>query len=72
MSNTNFKLNEDYPLKPLRPEVETVHDLSRGLKRHWPCAYDQLGYYRPRRREMPWSVAVAIVVAGALFARVVM
>ena len=65
MSNTNFELKEDYPLEP---EHDLTHDLSKGLRRHMPIGYDQLGRYRePMRIPDPIKlVFAAVLVVGAL------
>ncbi len=70
MSNNNgFQLLEEYPLVR---EVETPRTLSDGLRRHMPIGYDQLGRYREKPATVPWGLAVAIVLAGGLFARAVL
>ncbi len=62
----SYKLTEEYPLKP---EVDMTHDLSKGLKRHWPEAYDELGRYRERPIRMPWPLAVMLVVGALMVAK---
>jgi len=68
MSNTNYKLPEKYPLKR---EAGTVapHDLSKGLRRHMPVGYDQLGRYRERRRSFPTWALMLLVLGATMVAR---
>lgn len=63
-----YELSEPYPLERIAG-TEPPHDISKGLKRAWPIAYDEIGVYRERRLVVPWGW-VAIVVGGFLIARV--
>lgn len=65
----NYELRTEYKLKP---EVDTTHDISKGLRRHMPAMYDELGHYRERRWDMPWVLCVMIVVGGLVLAKIVL
>ncbi len=64
----DWELDEDYPLAP--DEVDTTHDLSAGLRRHWPECYDELGRYH--EREMSYWPALFVVAGLVLIARIVL
>ena len=63
----NYELEETYPLERIAG-TEPPHDISKGLQKHWPLAYANLGRDRVRR-DMPWILFAMIVFGGLMIAR---
>lgn len=66
----SFELDEKYPLKP---EVEVPsHDMSKGLRRHFPACYDERGRYIEIHKPFPFVPCVALMAGIYIIARVVL
>lgn len=60
----NYELRTEYKLQP---EVDTTHNMSAGMRRHFPACYDGQGRYIEPERPLPfWPCVIAGVIVWVI------